>query len=65
MRATDQDESKVYLGLFVANTNQRINSDVSGEYQILKRVSALASYIQALSTLGHNPIKINILEGFQ
>ena len=49
-----------YRGLFVTNTNQRINSDVNGAYQILKKVPAFAPYIQSLPTLEYNPIKINV-----
>ena len=49
-----------YRGLFVTNTNQRINSDVNGAYQILNKVPAFAPYIQSLSTLEYNPIKINV-----
>ena len=49
-----------YRGLFVTNTNRRINSDVNGAYQILKKVPAFATYIQALPGLKYNPIKINV-----
>ena len=49
-----------HRGLFVTNTNQRINSDVNGAYQILKKVPAFAPHIQPVPGLVYNPIKINV-----
>lgn len=49
-----------YRGLFISNQNRRINSDVNGAYQILKKVPDFAPNIKALSILEYNPIKINV-----
>lgn len=52
-------ERRVYSGLFVANDGRKINADVNGAYQIMKKVVPDA-FSKGLEGAGSHPIRLEI-----
>lgn len=50
---------RVFRGLFVSNNGKKINSDVNGSYQILKKVFPNA-YSHGIEDYGFNPIRVGL-----
>ena len=51
---------RIYRGLFVSNNNVKINADVNGAYQIMKKVFPKA-FSNGIEGVGLHPFKVNLL----
>ena len=51
---------RIYRGLFVSNNNVRINADVNGAYQIMKKVFPKA-FSNGIEGVGLHPFKVDLL----
>ena len=49
-----------YRGLFVSNNGIKINADVNGSYQIIKKVFPKA-FVEGIEGVGLHPFKVNLL----
>ncbi len=52
-------ERRVYRGLFIANCGKKINADVNGAYQIMKKVFPKI-FINGIKGAGLHPTIINL-----
>jgi putative transposase len=50
---------RIYRGLFVSNTGIKINSDVNGSYQIMKKVFPNA-FVNGIEGVDLHPVRVNV-----
>ena len=52
-------ERRIYRGLFISNREIKINADVNGSYQIMKKVFPKA-FADGIKGVALHPIRVNI-----
>ena len=60
VKANYNKKRRVYRGLFVSNTGRKINADVNGAYQILKKVFPKA-FADGIEGVALHPVRVSIV----